>query len=216
MIETPENARDHISGTMTRGNATFLASLGNALSERREFESRRADLRGNASARRIKRSIDLSWGIRRISSTSGAIGGTGFVDETYLDELYRDRRFSDTAPTHDDELVGLRIALSVSGFRHLPLSLALFVSLTRSFARACSHWRRTRAIKCSSRVRTIDGRRRGTATCLARRGNGYHVSSRRRIAEERSQGSTGSLAERALANFLWSGFSLRETLRLHT
>lgn len=121
-IEAPRDARDHIPGrTMTRGNAAFF------LPEIRDGRKIRVPLRGNASTRSIDPSREGSVGLP-------AGGGTG-ARETYLDELYRDRRFSDTAPTHDDELVGLRVALSVSGFRHLSPSRAL--RLVLSFARSC-------------------------------------------------------------------------------
>lgn len=78
-----------------------------------------------------------------------------------MNELYRDRRFPDTATTDDDELVSLRVALSVSGPRHLPSPLA---SRSPLFRRVLSRvYIRTekekplalaaaRAIKCPSRA----------------------------------------------------------------
>ena len=40
------------------------------------------------------------------------------IKSTYLNELYRDRRFSDTARANDDELVCLRVAWLVTELRH--------------------------------------------------------------------------------------------------
>lgn len=40
------------------------------------------------------------------------------IKSTHLNELYRDRRFSDATRANDDELVCLRIALFVTELRH--------------------------------------------------------------------------------------------------
>lgn len=73
---------------------------------------------------------------------------------TYLNELYRDRRFPDTTATDDDELVSLRVALSVRGLRHLPSrlgwiyrSLCMRVPLALApHARLNHHLARTRVV----------------------------------------------------------------------
>lgn len=40
------------------------------------------------------------------------------IKSTYLNELYCDRRFSDTTRTNNNEFICLRVTLFVTGFRH--------------------------------------------------------------------------------------------------
>lgn len=75
---------------------------------------------------------------------------------TYLNELYRDRRFSDTTTTDDDELVGLCVALSVRGFRHLfSLSLRWVIFECLCIRESFTRWRRTRDQMLISRERVL-------------------------------------------------------------
>lgn len=72
---------------------------------------------------------------------------------THLNELYRDRRFPDTTTTDDDELVSLRVALSIRGFRHLLPSRLGFTQVCiqkllalAPHARLNAHLARTRVV----------------------------------------------------------------------